>query len=74
MLEIIPWWVTSDPSHPVNAARAMPQAPLMSEPEAPIEMPDMTNLPSRDPFPVPNMTPDAHPSTIPDNLIPKEVI
>ncbi len=172
MTELCPWWVTSDPDHPVNAAQPVPQAPLMSEaepqlgsqsagfgptdlepqtadllhltrpfsetvaaraavdpefaaalaePEDPIEMPDMTNLPSRDPFPVPthitaavavaesphvtdedreaavrtllewqaergvggaehvstsapNMTPDAHPSSIPADLITKEAV
>jgi len=28
-----PWWVTSDPDHPVNAAAPIPEVPLMSEPE-----------------------------------------
>jgi len=37
MVEIVPWWVTSDPDHPYNTRVLEPQKPLMTEPEAVVE-------------------------------------
>ena len=99
---LYPWWVVSDPDHPVNAGQPVPEVPLMSESEvAPVVEPEpesmvpphiteaiqMADSPSVSPEDrehaleilrawddahKPEPIADAHPSTIPGDLIPAE--